>query len=186
MSVSNRRSKLNLCTLNSPPKPQSFQPCWEKAALCMLLQLRSIICFMSIRQQWFYKELYLFKGYVSSVHAVGHLFIIGCILWARERKTRCQFTEEEGPRGTGRTAGPFAVLSLFTPSVGGLLNWLAWPGTLKTIQNHLRPSQHVLQGASALFRDPRTQGDLYVPWTMVCRSVQFHADSLIFQTADCS
>ena len=105
---------------------------------------------------------------------------------SERKENRCQFTEEEGPRGTGRTAGPFAVLSLFTPSVGGLLNWLAWPGTLKTIQNHLRPSQHVLQGASALFRDPRTQGDLYVPWTMVCRSVQFHADSLIFQTADCS
>lgn len=69
--------------------------------------------------QWHYKDLYLFTGYVSSARVVDRLFIIRCILRARETKMGCQFTRDE-PRGTKRIAGPLATPSLFTPSVLGI------------------------------------------------------------------
>lgn len=148
--VNGQRSKPNPCVSNSPFKPQSLQSSWEKHASCMLLQLWSIICVISICHKWSHKKFYLFTGYVSSACVVGHLSIVGCILWTRESKTPVSSQLKTTWRNREDCwASGYSVL-LHSRSSGH--SSLGWPdkGLWRLYKSYLRPRQHALQTSGFL------------------------------------
>lgn len=97
------------------------------------------------------QRVYLFTGDVPIARVVGHLFIAGCVLWAREKPLS---VHSWGP--TRRNRGPRG-LRLPCPSPPrvfcAFLTRVAWQGPLRTAQKWLQAKCG--PGAFWLFRDPR-------------------------------
>lgn len=136
MLLNDLRSKPNLCSSGTSFKPQSFQSCWEDAP-CTLLQLKSIVCFISYLPHVIFKELYLLTGYISRARVVGHLSIISCILGTRKRKDAVS-SEVKADQRNREDLWTSCYSSYSLQVFWEFLTWLAWQRLLRTVQKLLK------------------------------------------------